>query len=191
MTELLRIAYLFSPLLVGLIFHGLCIKYGWLAFTAHPVDREKRLRGRRLFGANKTWRGILAVGAGSALFLSLQSELLHGMPRLRALELFDYASVNGTLLGFALGAGAMLAELPNSLLKRQLDVAPGQTLSGSRGVLFYILDQIDMLLGAWLVLALVMPVTLRGIALSVCFLFVVHQLFSLIGYTLGMRATPR
>ncbi len=58
-------------------------------------------------------------------------------------------------------------------------------------MLFYVLDQVDMLLGAWLVLACVMSVTLQGIALSVCFLFVVHQLFSLFGYRLGMRSTPR
>jgi hypothetical protein len=191
MNELLRIAYLFLPLLAGLIVHGLCIKYGWLAFSARPLDREKRLRGVRLFGENKTWRGILAVGAGSAGFLYLQAEVLHGIPGPRGLELFDYASVNGGLLGFALGAASMLAELPNSLLKRQLGVAPGSAVRGRWAVLFYVLDQVDMLLGAWLVLACVMPVTLQGIALSVCFLFVVHQLFSLFGYRLGMRSTPR
>jgi hypothetical protein len=185
MNELLRIAYLFLPLLAGLIVHGLCIKYSLLAFSARPLDRERRLRGVRLFGANKTWRGILAVGAGSAGFLWLQAEVLHGIPGPRGLELFDYASVNGVLLGFALGAASMVAELPNSLLKRQLAVR------GRWAVLFYVLDQVDMLLGAWLVLAFVMPVTLQGIALSVCFLFVVHQLFSLFGYLFGMRATPR
>ena len=191
MGELLRIAYLFLPLLAGLIFHGLCLKYGWLAFAARPIDRERRFRGRRLLGANKTWRGILAVGAGSAGVLSLQGELLHGIPALRTLELFDYASENGPLLGFALGAGSMVAELPNSFLKRQLGVKPGSALRGRGAVLFYVLDQIDMLLGAWLVLAFVMPVTPQGIALSAGFLFIVHQLFSLFGYLLGMRATPR
>ncbi len=191
MNELLRIAYLFLPLLVGLIDHWLCIKYNWLAFSVRPVDREKRLRGVRLFGPNKTWRGILTVGAGSAGFLSLQCGVLHAMPGLRALELFDYASVNGVLLGFVLGAGSMVAELPNSLLKRQLGVAPGSAVRGPWAVLFYVLDQVDMLLGAWLVLAFVMPVTLQAIALSVGFLFVVHQVFSLFGYLLGMRATPR
>ncbi|MCH6562215.1 MAG: CDP-archaeol synthase [Myxococcales bacterium] len=191
MNQLLRIAYLFLPLLAGLIVHGLCIKYSWLAFSARPLDHEKRLRGVRLFGANKTWRGILAVAAGSAGFLCLQTEVLHGIPGARGLELFDYASVNGVLLGFTLGAASMLAELPNSLLKRQLGVAPGSAVRGRWAVLFYVLDQVDMLLGAWLVLAFVMPVTLQGIALSVCFLFVVHQLFSVFGYLFGMRATPR
>jgi len=191
MIELLRIAYLFLPLLVGLIVHGLCLKYNWLAFSARPLDHQKRLRGVRLFGANKTWRGILAVGAGSAGFLYLQAEVLHGIPGPRALELFDYASVSGALLGFALGAGSMFGELPNSLLKRQLGVAPGSAVRGPWAVLFYVLDQVDMLLGAWPVLAFVMPVTLQGVALSACFLFVVHQVFSLFGYLLGMRATPR
>jgi hypothetical protein len=190
-NELLRIAYLLLPLLVGLVFHGLCIKYGWLSDLARPVDFEARLRGKRLFGANKTFRGLVAVGLGSGVLLALQSEVLHDLAGPRSLELFDYSGVNGWLLGFGLGAAAMAAELPNSLIKRQMGIAPGKPVPGLWAVPFYVLDQVDLLLGAWLVLSLVMPVTARAVVLSIGFLFVVHQLFTVIGYALGMRATRR
>lgn len=61
MSELALVASLFGPLFVGLIFHGLCIKFGWLRSLAVPIDRKTLLRGRPLFGANKTYRGIIAV----------------------------------------------------------------------------------------------------------------------------------
>ena len=38
----------------------------------------------------------------------------------------------------------MLAELPNSLLKRRMRIAPGAQTGGIRGVAFHVLDQIDL-----------------------------------------------
>ena len=53
------------------------------------------------------------------------------------------------LLGLLVGAGAMLAELPNSFLKRRMGIAPGAQAGGIRGVAFHVLDQIDVVFGAW------------------------------------------
>jgi hypothetical protein len=39
----------------------------------------------------------------------------------------------------------------NSLLKRQFDIAPGAPGRGLSTVFFYLFDQVDFLLGAWLV----------------------------------------
>jgi hypothetical protein len=36
MGELALVASLFGPLFAGLIFHGLCIKFGWLGALAVP-----------------------------------------------------------------------------------------------------------------------------------------------------------
>ena len=72
MSELTLVASLFGPLFVGLIFHGLCIKFGWLRSLAVPIDRGALFRGRALFGANKTYRGVIVVALGSAAGYSLQ-----------------------------------------------------------------------------------------------------------------------
>ncbi len=148
-------------------------------------------RGQRLFGSNKTYRGVIAVGLGTALGFGIQALVLHQITSLRHLELIDYSRLNWFPLGFALGVAAMLSELPNSFIKRQLGIAPGTVANGLVGVLFYILDQIDMLLGVWLVLSFAVEVTLARVLWSVVFLFLAHQIITLAGYALGMRATAR
>lgn len=190
MDEFLKVSYTLAPLLVGLAFHGLCIKFGWLAWLARPIDAGVTLRSRRLFGANKTWRGVVAVALGTAAGFGVQA-VLHRLGATRSVELLSYRNPWVVGLGLAMGAVAMLSELPNSLLKRQLGVAPGAAGRGAEGVLFYVLDQIDMLLGIWIVLGLVITVTAPRVLGSVVFLFVAHQVLTVVGYGLGMRATAR
>ena len=189
--ELLRIAYLFLPLLGGAVAQGLCIRYNWLSALAHPVDFHLTIRQRRLFGDNKTLRGFIIFSLGATLVFVLQANLLHGMPQFLRLEFFDYGEVNAWLLGFLLGFAAMLSELPNSFLKRQLDIKPGATARGVWLPIFYIIDQVDLLLGVWLVLSLYTEVSFNRLIFSVVFIFVVHQIINIFGYLLGMRRTIR
>ena len=187
LDDLALVASLFSPLFLGLVLHGLCIRFGWLRFAATPLDRGARLRGRPLFGANKTYRGLLAVALGSAVGYSLQGLAPSLQPEAwRPLSLPALAA-----LGFAIGAAAMLSELPNSLLKRQLAIAPGAPGAGPSAVIFYLYDQVDILLGAWLVVWVWVPPTLSLVLWSILFVVVVHQLISMAGALLGMRASAR
>ncbi len=190
MIEMLRVSYMLLPLLVGLAFHGFCMKFNWLTFLARPIDGGRTFRGRRLFGSNKTYRGVIAVGLGAAAGFGIQT-ILHQTTSVRSLALIDYYRLNWFFLGFAVGAAAMLSELPNSFIKRQLGIAPGTAGKGVAGVLFYLLDQVDLLLGMWLVLALVVEVTLLRVLWSIVFLFFAHQVITIVGYALGMRATAR
>ena len=58
-SELLEGAILVAPLFVGFVAHGLCIRFGVLGVLASPISRN-------LFGANKTYRGVLCVALGTA-----------------------------------------------------------------------------------------------------------------------------
>ncbi len=191
MKEFLTLAYLFLPLLVGLALHGFFIKYDILPFLCRPLDRGRKFRGKRIFGDNKTWRGVVAVSLGTAIGFGLQSLLFHRMASIRSVELFDYAFFKSVALGLAVGVAAMLSELPNSFIKRRFEIAPGTAAKGWKAVIFYVYDQIDFLLGAWLVLAIVIPVTAGRVLLSSGLLLVAHQLMSSVGYMLGMRRTAR
>jgi len=171
MNELLKVSWLLSPLLVGLAFHGLCIKFNWLGSLGYPLDNGRTFRGKRIFGDNKTWRGIVAVGLGTAAGFGFQAAFLHSLIKDRKFELVQYSSGRAIVLGFAVGVAAMLSELPNSFIKRQAGVAPGAAGMGVAGLLFYFLDQIDLLIGTWLVLAFVIPVTIERVLWSVVFLF--------------------
>lgn len=174
--ELVSGAILVAPLFAGLVAHGLCIRFGLLHGLARPLDRGATFRGRRLFGDNKTWRGIAAVALGCALGF-----LLLGIPSRGGAPLF----------GFAVGAAAMLAELPNSFLKRQLAIPPGQQARGVRGAFFQLLDQVDVVAGAWLVLAMVVRPTLARVLGSLIAVALLHPLLTAAGYALGMRSTAR
>jgi len=191
MRDALGTGYLLLPLLGGGIFHGLCMKYGWLAVLKHPIDGGYTLRGRPLFGANKTIRGVVAVGIGTGIVLGIQASLLHGRPIIQAIELFDYGRVNAWLLGFLVGAAAMCAELPNSFVKRQLDVRPGDSARGMIGLVLYVVDQVDLLVGVWLAFALVLDIRLAWVLWSVAIVVVMHQLLTSVTYALGMRASSR
>ncbi|MGH7496646.1 MAG: CDP-archaeol synthase [bacterium] len=179
------------PLLGGLAFHGFCMKFKWLSFLGRPIDGGRTFRGRQLFGPNKTYRGIIAVGFGTAVGCGIQATVLHRLSTVRNLEMIDYSYINWLAFGFILGVAAMVSEMPNSFVKRQLGIAPGAAGNGAVGMLFYIIDQIDLLLGVWLVLSFVVEVTLTRVLWSVVFLFFSHQLITIAGYFLGMRATVR
>lgn len=185
MAELGLIAALFGPLFLGLVFHGLCIRFGWLGALTRPIDGGRRLRGRPLFGANKTWRGIVAVALGAAAGYALQAAV---RPAALGAPLSPAAAA---VFGAAMGAAAMASELLNSLLKRQLGIAPGAAGGGLGAAFFYVLDQCDVLLGGWLVGATRVTPTAGRVAWSVLFVVVVHQAISLAGAALGMRASAR
>jgi hypothetical protein len=190
--EFWAVSYLFSPLLIGLTMHGLAIKYGWFAALVEPVDGGKTYRGKRIFGDNKTYRGIFATALGTALGTALQVFVLHRFEVFQGLELLDYSAPQVVILGFLMGTAAMLGELPNSFIKRRIDIAPGATAAGGiRSLFFYIFDQIDYLPGVWLVLIFFTDASFKRIIFSAVFLFFSHQIISLLGFWLGMRKTVR
>ena len=178
--DLPLVAALFGPLFVGLVLHGFCIKFGWLRGLARPIDRGALLRSRRVFGDNKTYRGIVAVALGAAVGYAAFPPAALGLSRFGA-----------TILGFGMGAAAMASELPNSLLKRQLGIAPGTAAVGPGAVFFYVLDQIDVLLGTWPLLSFWVTPTVPLVLWSAAFVVVVHQVVSILGAALGMRPSAR
>jgi len=191
LREIAGTVYLLLPLLGGALAHGLCMKHGWLAFLARPIDAGATLRGERLFGHSKTFRGPILVAAGSAAVFALQQGVLHRFAPFSQLELVDYALLPGWWFAALAGGAAELSELPNSFAKRRLRIPPGGTASGALGVLFFLWDQIDLLLGFWLVVGLAVPPSLGRVATSLVAVAGLHPLVTLAGYLAGMRPTAR
>jgi CDP-2,3-bis-(O-geranylgeranyl)-sn-glycerol synthase len=122
---------------------------------SRPIDGGRTLRGRRLFGDNKTARGfVVMVPATAVSFALLAAAWPAGAHGLWPLTVAEYA-----LLGGWAGLGFMAGELPNSFLKRQLDVAPGASARGPfLGPFFAVVDRLDSVAGAMLALAMAVPV---------------------------------
>jgi hypothetical protein len=109
----------------------------------------------------------------------------------RALSLFDYASLDVVRFGLAMGGGAMLGELPNSFVKRQIGIPPGKTTRGPRAALFYVWDQVDFLTACWPLLSFWLQPTPLLVATSAVIALTVHPTLSLIGYLVGARRSAR
>jgi hypothetical protein len=189
--EILGTVYLLLPLLGGALVHGVCMRFDWLAFLKRPIDAGRSWRGQRVFGHSKTWRGPLLVAVGSAGVWWLQQRALHALPALGALELVDYRTLPGAWFGALAGFVAELGELPNSFVKRRLGIGPGETARGPLAVLFYLWDQLDVVIGYGLVTACVFPLGAIHLATALALGTAIHPLLTLMGYALRMRPTAR
>ena len=104
------------------------------------------------------------------------------------LPLMDYET-HAPLVGFLLGLGMTVGELPNSFAKRRLDIAPGKGGKGLKGIAFFLFDQVDLAVGIWVFLLFLIGPSLQMVLWSFAITIVCHVAVSMIGYLLGMRKT--
>ncbi len=176
-------------LVAAFVLAGVC-QAAWLASPrswrfGSPIDGGRTFRGRRLFGDNKTWRGFVvmvpATGASFGLLSIVASTHVTGLWPLSA----------GAYVGLGLpaGVGFMAGELPNSFVKRQLDIPSGAAARGpiSRP-LWFVIDRIDSAAGMMLVLRLAVPVPWQTWLYVALIGPALHGLFSVLVYRLGGKA---
>jgi len=180
--------YLGSPLILVAIVHGLCIKYDWLNQLIIPIDLGLSFRGRRIFGDNKTWRVFLLnmvfCTVGSIIQAWIQSR--NYFPEW--IFLVDYEKY-GYLLGVLLGLGMTFGELTNSFIKRQLGIPPSERKKGLLGVTFFLFDQVDITIGIWVFLYLIIRPPTLMVLWSFLITIVLHMTISILGFLLGVRKT--
>jgi hypothetical protein len=149
-----------------------------------PLDGGRRFRGRRIFGAHKCIRGFVVMVPAAGLAFGLLAALAGSVVRL---ALWPLSPVEYALLGAWSGFGFMAGELPNSFLKRQLDIEPGEAPAGLRGVLHFLMDRIDSGLGMLATLALAVDVPwLTWIYVLLLGPFI-HWSFSFVMFRLGLK----
>lgn len=154
------------------------------AFT-RPLDGGLRFRRRRLFGANKTMRGfVVVVPAGAAAFALLAAAT--GDPG-RA-GLWPLSPATYALLGAWAAFGFMAGELPNSFVKRQVNIPPGDApRSRTWTIVQFVVDRLDSGMGMLAAVSLAVP------APALVWLYVlligpaIHWLFSVVLFRLGLK----
>jgi CDP-diglyceride synthetase len=150
-----------------------------------PLDGGARFRGRRLFGDNKTWRGAIVITAGALVATLLLSNWDWWWARLPQ----DLRDAGALPYGLLLGLGVVVGELPNSFLKRQLDIAPGTQRRTAGGVLLSIYDQADFVLAVWLLLLPLWVMAPWQAAFVFAVVALVHLAINVIGYAIGARTS--
>ena len=151
-----------------------------------PLDGGATIGGRRVFGDNKTWRGALFMVTGPAL----AALLLTRWPAFRDALPDAVGDAPPLLWGALVGLGVVVGELPNSFLKRRLDIAPGTQRRGGAGLALIVLDQADLVPGVWLCLApvYVLPVLTALVAFAI--VAVIHLAINVVGFAIGARTSP-
>jgi hypothetical protein len=175
--------WLFLAVLGAPLLHAPVLRWDLLPSLKRPLDFGATLGGHRLLGDNKTWRGALCMTAG----VVLATLVLWQWGWWRA-QLPDAINDSAPLLvGLLIGLGTVGGELPNSFLKRRLDIAPGQRRHSAGGVALAVLD---LVLGIWVALLPIwtMPVWLAAIAFAA--ISTIHAAINVIGYAIGARAAP-
>ena len=178
--------WLFLAVLGAPLLHAPVLTWDLLRPLKRPLDGGATFRGRRVLGDNKTWRGALCMTAG----VVIATLVLWQWGWWRD-QLPDEVSSSAPLLvGLLIGLGTVGGELPNSFLKRQLNIAPGRRRHGPGGVALAVLDQGDLVLGIWVALLPIwtMPVWLAAIAFAA--VSAVHMAINVIGYAVGARTAP-
>ena len=178
--------WLFLPVLGAPLLHAPVLKFDWLRPLRRPLDGGRSWRGRRVFGDNKTWRGalVMATGVFVATLALWPIDAWHD-------ELPAPVQDAGPLvMGMLLALGTVLAELPNSFLKRRLNIAPGTQRRSAGGWALTLVDQFDIVLGIYLACLPVWAMPIGTLAAGIVVVTAVHLVLNVAGYALGARTAP-
>ncbi|MHC4392581.1 MAG: CDP-archaeol synthase [Planctomycetota bacterium] len=189
LTWLGQSLWLALPITVAGVLHMIVVKKDLFTALKLPLDGGRTLGGARLFGDNKTWRGVVFMVLAAAVLGAAQGLLLGGWAaRANAgiMAFSDWGAGQGALAfasGYALvnavlGLGYVLGELPNSFIKRRAGITPGKTEGGAFGLLFLVIDQADSVIAALLLGWLIFPWPLGFVLVGIVALTLLHLLFN-------------
>jgi CDP-diglyceride synthetase len=168
--------------------HSAWLGSRWSRRLSIPLDGGARIRGRRVFGDNKTVRGfVVMIPAAAVAFWALYLVVSLVVPSVKG-SVWQASAGDYAVLGAWAGLGFMLGELPNSFIKRQLDVAPGQAPRGrTASLVSFIVDRLDSIVGMLLAITLAAPTPWLTWAFVILIGPAIHFAFSVLLYRLGVK----
>lgn len=170
------------------------IHSAWLASPVSrrlqiPIDGRLNIRGRRLFGDNKTVRGFIVMPFAAGFAFWALGILLEEMSTPLRDGLWPLSNGGLALLGTWAGLGFMLGELPNSFAKRQLNISPGSSANGGlSSLLAFAVDRVDSIFGVLIAISIVTPTPWMTWLYTILIGPVVHLCFSVLLFRLGVKA---
>lgn len=171
---LLKCFYLMLPAFFANMAPVMVKKIGLLAF---PIDFNKKIGSKPIFGKNKTFRGFF-FGIVFAVIVAYVQYLLYGVEAFRNISFLDYQ--NWLLFGFLMGFGALTGDLLKSFFKRRIGINPGEK--------FIPFDQTDFVVGALIFIMPVFRVTFKIFFTSLLLSFILHILVNHISFYLKIRS---
>ena len=155
-----------APVIVKNIFNKLKV----------PIDFNKKINNKPVFGRNKTFRGLI-FGVLFAIVTAYLQFLLHSNNIFVDISIVDYS--NWLSIGFLLGFGAIFGDLVESFVKRRMDYKPGKA--------FVPFDQLDFVIGALIFVAPLVVLSLNKVIIILILSFILHMIVNHIAYYTGIR----
>jgi len=179
------------PTIVAGIINMIFCKSSIFRKMQKPIDGNINfIDGKRIFGDNKTWKGLLGYIFFNIIFMVLVG-IIYKATNIEHLNFFYINHKNtltyNILVGALLGLFYALFELPNSFMKRRLDIKPGKTIKGPKKYFFIFLDQADSVFGVALVVWMFYPIGIKVYLLYILVGAVTHLLINMLLYLLHLR----
>lgn len=158
-------------------------KMPWLKKFDAPMDFGKTWRGKRIFGAHKTWRGLIAGIIAATLVLWLQQLAVanFGWAEWVTAQV-NYENLPTLIMGPLFALGALGGDAIESFFKRQRGTPPGQG--------WFPWDQLDYIIGAAILTAPFVALTLWQYLWLIILWFVIHLIATYIGWLLKLKDSP-
>ncbi len=144
-----------------------------------PVDFNKTLKNKPIFGSHKTWGGLILASLVGLLTFYFQ-KLLYNYPFFQKYSLINYTEYS-ILLGFLLGFGAIFGDLIKSFFKRRYHIKAGQS--------WIPFDQLDFVLGAFLFSFFVCIPPTSAILIIIIITPLIHILANHLSFYLKLKKT--
>jgi len=183
--------YTLLPVVMAGICNMIFVKLPVFVFLKIPMDNGVVCSdGKRLFGANKTWKGFLGMIFLTGFWMWGFGIFDNAFAWAQGLSLIDYQNFSAAeewFYGLLWGVGYVLFELPNSYVKRRIDIPPGENRTGFTGQLFKFIDQADSVLGCMVfMLFFYIPTPFEAIALFIAGV-IIHYLINILLFLVGLK----
>ena len=173
------------PFFVGGLFQTAFLKHPISERFSSPIDGGAHMLGQPLFGENKTWRGFVVLIPSVTALFGVVGALLGDDPA----GIWSLSIVQWFTLGFSSVLAYSLGELPNSFVKRRFGIAPGDApSSGVAKVVALVVDQLDSIAAALLVIGLMVPTDAWFFVWSVSIGGILHYGFNILLYAIGLKS---
>jgi CDP-archaeol synthase len=159
----------------------------WSRTFAVPLDGGMTMRGRRLFGENKTLSGFVVMVPAAAIAFGCLAVAVGGTQP-ASVGLWPLSPIGYAVAGGVGGLGFMAGELPNSLVKRQLGIAPGCAVRGPGYLIQFLADRLDSGIGMLAALSLVAPAPWETWLVVLTIGPFLHWAFSALMFHLGAKS---
>ncbi len=180
MVFLLKCLYFMLPAYFANMVPVFAEKFGLFKFLARPIDGNRTLFGKPIFGVNKTWRGFI-VGILVAMATAWLQSLLYSIPFFNRISLVNYSKTDILPLGFLFGFGALFGDLIKSFFKRRVNLKPGAP--------WVPFDQLDFVVGALVFVSFIFLLSWKAVLVILLVTPILHILTNRIGYYLKIKNT--